>query len=397
MRILICAAEAPLPPANGFRVMLAALISELRSEHDLRILAFVSPDQKAAPQSESDLNLLPRPEKGSPAATLEALRAAARGRPLRAGRLGPHMAAPLSSQLSAFEPDIVHVTSGRLASLGKLLAGRPAVLGALDAMHLNFEARAAVATGLRSRLLRAEVGRVRKFEASEYRRFSHVVVVSESDRAALLEVDPSLDITVIPNGVDVEFFAPDPKATVDPHRIVFTGVMSYAPNILAAEFLAREVFPRVRSDWPEAKLAIVGRAPTPRVRALAALPGVEVTGEVPDIRPWLTGSRVYACLMTNGTGIKNKLLEAMACGLPCVVTPLALQGLDVVAGKQVLVGATAEELAGELNRVLRDDDLAAGLAVQSREHVCSEHDWGAVSLRYVQVWEDARRAHIDES
>jgi polysaccharide biosynthesis protein PslH len=395
MRILICAAEAPLPPANGFRVMLAALASELRREHDLQVLAFLSPDQQALPSDKTDLHLVPRPESRGPAAVLATLNAVAHGRPLRADRLGAPMVEPLLSQLSAFNPDVVHVTSGRLAGLGRVLAGRPAVLGALDAMHLNVEARALVATGLRKRLLRAEVVRVRRFEASEYRRFSDVVVVTEADRAALLEVDSSLNVTVIPNGVDVEFFAPDAEARVDPQRIVFTGVMSYAPNVLAAEFLAREIFPRVSTAWPEARLAIVGRSPTSRVRALADLPGVEVTGEVPDIRPWLSESRVYACPMTSGTGIKNKLLEAMACGLPCVVTPLALQGLDVAAGTQVLVGRNAEEIAREIGRVLGDDDLAARLGSKSREYVCSEHDWSAVARSYLKVWEAAQRSHLE--
>jgi glycosyltransferase involved in cell wall biosynthesis len=392
MRILICAAEAPLPPVNGFRVMLAALTREVRMEHDLRVLAFCSPDQEAPSSDDGDLHLLPRPKGRGPASMLGTMGAALRGRPLRADRLAAPMAGPLQREVREFRPDVVHVTSGRLAGLAPVLARLPSVLGALDAMHLNVEARVLVARGVRKPLLRAEVRRVRKFEADQYRRFDHVVVVSDADRTALLEVDSSLEITVIPNGVDVQFFAPDEHAAVDLNRIVFTGVMGYAPNVLAAEFLAREVFPLVRAERPDARLAIVGRAPSARVSALANLAGVDVIGEVPDLRPWLRESRVYACPMTSGTGIKNKLLEAMACGLPCVATPRALQGLDVVAGKEVLVGTGADELASEIGRVLADDGLARRLGSAGREHVCSQHDWSAVASRYVSVWEGVRLA-----
>src|SRR6266511_2375574 len=318
MRILICASEAPLPPTNGFRLMLTALVRELRRRHDVRVLAILSPDQRSDPGTEQGLRLVPR-------------RKTSRAR----------------------------------------------------------DARALAAAGLRRRLLRSESNRVRRFIAAEYGRFDRLVVVSDPDRDALREVDPSLDVAVVPNGVDVDFYAPDPDATRDPNRIVFTGLMSYAPNVLAAEYLARRIFPRVRATCPHAHLVLAGRAPTPRVRALAELDGVAVTGEVPDIRPWLTGSSVYACPMISGTGIKNKLLEAMACGMPCVATPLALQGLRATSERELLVGRTEEELAGALVRVLGDEELANCLGREARAYACTEHDWQAVARAYEQVYRAA--------
>jgi glycosyltransferase involved in cell wall biosynthesis len=389
MRILICAVEAPLPPINGFRLMLTALTKELRREHEVRVLAFEAPDQEADAADET-IRLVPRPEADRLADVLALARGVVLRRPLRADQLAASLTDPLHAELGQFQPDVVHATSGRLGGLGRLLTGRPSVLAALDAMHVNVAARALLATGLRRQLLRTEVGRVRRFEAGEYGRFGRVVVVSDADRAALLEVNPSLEITVIPNGVDVQFYTPDPRSNQDPKRIVFTGVMSYAPNVLAAEFLAREVFPRIRSERPDARLAIVGRTPAARVSALAGLDGVQVTGEVPDVRPWLTGSRVYACPMISGTGIKNKLLEAMACGVPCVATPRALQGLHVSVGRHVLVGTSAEELARELTRVLDDDKTAGSLGLAAREYVLSEHDWRAAARRYTRVYEEVQ-------
>jgi glycosyltransferase involved in cell wall biosynthesis len=119
---------------------------------------------------------------------------------------------------------------------------------------------------------------------------------------------------------------------------------------------------------------------------------VEVAGEVPDLRIPIRESRVFACPMTSGTGIKNKLLEAMACGVPCVATPLALQGLDVVKGEHLLAGTNADELAREIVSVLANDRLAARLAAAARQYVCTSHDWSAVARAYVTVWQEANSA-----
>ena len=335
------------------------------------------------------MQLLPAPPGGPVRAARRLARATLLRRPLTADALAAALRPPLEEELRRFRPDVVHVSSGRIAALGPLLDDSGSVLAALDAWHANVEAEAERATGLRAHLLRTEAVRVRRFEAREYRGFRRVVVVSDADRDALRAVEPALDPAVIPNGVDAEAFAPRPAGNRDERRIVFTGVMDYAPNIAAAEFLARKIFPRVRSARSDARLAIVGRAPAPPVVALAQVSGVTVTGEVTDVAEWLVESRVYACPMVSGTGIKNKLLEAMACELPAVATPLALQGLRVQPGVHLLVGETEAELAEHLVRLLSDDDDARRLGRAARAYVLAEHDWAAAADAYERVYAEA--------
>jgi glycosyltransferase involved in cell wall biosynthesis len=276
-----------------------------------------------------------------------------------------------------------------LAGLGRLISGVGSVLSAFDAWHLNVDASLAFTKGFRRPLIRAEAQRIRRFEAKEFEQFGRVVVVSEEDKAELMRLNQNLDILVIPNGVDARFFSGNCATRVS-SQIVFVGTMSYPPNIAAASFLARDLLPRVRAVQPGANVVIVGREPHPNVLALAALEGVEVTGEVDDVRPWLQGARVFACPMLSGTGIKNKLLEAMAMECACVVTPLALQGLDVRDGGHVLIGETPEELARHITRVLCDDELARGLARAAGDYVRAKHNWRSVALAYEDVYRSVR-------
>jgi glycosyltransferase involved in cell wall biosynthesis len=366
-------------------VAVSALLEQLRKRHDVRLLGFRMPDQSSA---EDGIRLFAAPTRTRPREIAMMARGWVRGRPLSADLYAAQFRVPLHEELASFGPDVVHVAGSQLGGLGRLLAKRPSVLGAYDARHLNVDAERLVARGLRRRLLQAEMRRVRRFEATEYPFFDRIVMVSEEGKAELKALNPGLEITVIPNGVDADFFHPDQAVSRDRGLILFTGVMDYAPNILTAEFLARRVLPLVRVRKPEARLAIVGRSPAPRVHALATLDGVDVTGEVPDLRPWLRRSRAYACPMLSGTGIKNKLLEAMASELPCVVTPLAMQGMTVTRGVELLVGESENELADLLLEVLEDDETAHRLGLAAREYVRAHHDWRSVALGYERVYRE---------
>ena len=163
---------------------------------------------------------------------------------------------------------------------------------------------------------------MRRWQARAYRPFARVVLVTEDDAREVARLDPSLRTAAIPNGVDAAHFGP--PADTERSGILFTGALDAPANERAALRLAERVLPRVRAAVPDTELTLAGRAPGRRLRELD---GVRVVADVPDLRPYLWSAAVYACPMDSGTGIKNKLLEAMAAQAPCVATPLACQGL----------------------------------------------------------------------
>jgi polysaccharide biosynthesis protein PslH len=395
MRILICASDAPFPPTNtGFRRQLQGLVPELGRRHEVRLIGFRMPDQSTQPAVDADMRIIEFERPNAVENAHDLVLAMIRRRPLRAERRVRGLREPLREELARFQPDLVHVGPGKLAGLKGELEGRPKILMLMDTWHLNVDARAEAATGIRRPLLRADAKRIRRYEASEYRGFDRVVVSNEGDLAELRKRDPTLPFVVIPIGFDASAYAPDPDAVVDPNRIIFHGAMNYAPNVRCVEFLARQVLPRVRVHRPDAQLVIVGRDPAPRVLELEALDGVRVTGEVEDMRAWLTSSRVWAGPFLDGTGIKTKLLEAMAADLPCVVTPLGHRGLDdVTSGDQLLVGSTEDELAAHLLAVLADDELARRIGRSGGEYVRPRYDWDAVGRSYDRLYEEVLSEH----
>jgi len=185
---------------------------------------------------------------------------------------------------------------------------------------------------------------------------------------------PGARTEVLRNGVDLEHFRPDPDYA-EPGRIVFTGVMDYLPNVDGCQWFTRRVFLRLLKDYGDASFDIVGASPAPEVQELARYPNVRVTGFVPDTRTWLREASVAVAPLRIARGIQNKVLEAMAMGLPVVGTTGATQGVEGEPGRHFLVADDEDAFHAALKGLLDAPEEARALGARARAFVEERFDW----------------------
>jgi polysaccharide biosynthesis protein PslH len=239
-----------------------------------------------------------------------------------------------------------------------------------------------------SAVYRREGRALQLYERKVCERSACAVVSTEREAWLARRIAPAARVHVVPNGVDTEYFRPHGKPPQGPPHVIFTGDMSYFPNEEAVIFFARRVLPLIRNEIAGVRFLIVGRNPGRKVHELQALDGVEVTGFVPDVREWLAKAQVAVAPFTIAAGIQNKILEAMAYGLPVVATTRAAQGLSAHVTGLVATGETAEELAAQVVAVLRDSQLAQRKGTDGRRKVTEEYSWATALDRLLQLVEN---------
>jgi glycosyltransferase involved in cell wall biosynthesis len=236
----------------------------------------------------------------------------------------------------------------------------------------------ALIDGRRQRwLYRRELADARRFEAAMVDAYDTVCVPSEVDAAAL----PG-EVVVVPNGVDTARFRP--TAVPSEPTVVFTGTLSWGPNVEGLTWFCTEVLPLVRARVPHVRVDIVGRQPLPEVRELARHPGVSLHADVPTIVPWLAGARAAVVPLRIGSGTRLKALEAMAAGRPVVGTTVGLDGLGLDAGRHALVADDASSFAAAVSDVLLDEALARRLAAEGARYARASFGWDVIGRQFVE-------------
>jgi glycosyltransferase involved in cell wall biosynthesis len=386
MRVLVVTSGHPAR-WDGVSLVLVNQLRILRGRHEVRLFA------SGAPEGGGDTRLegvATRSFGRDMPAALDYARCRILG--LRSGEPThvhwverPGLRRAMVEELAANPPDLVHLHGWGTAQLWRAAGGVPTVHAALDAWGLGYSNR--VMPGWRTVIDRGQRRRVESHERRHYPRSGAVVVVSEADAEYLRAHAPGARIAVIPNGVAA---GPEPAAPVVQPVVGFHGALDTASNRDAALALARDVFPLIRARVPGARLLVVGRHPPAELAALAG-DGVETSGSVDDVRPWLDRMAVYVAPMVSGTGIKNKVLEAMAAGLPVVATPAGLAGIG--GGDGVVAASTPAELADRAVELLHDPSARREAGRLARRRVLERFTWEGNAGALEALWEDvsARR------
>jgi polysaccharide biosynthesis protein PslH len=226
-----------------------------------------------------------------------------------------------------------------------------------------------------------QLDRMLRFERQASSRFDGVLAVSEEDaRVFKEEMQLSNVLGVVPTGVDLDYFQSVPKTASAVPTVVFMGSMDWYANVDGVTWFVEVVWPLVQRQMPQAKFVVVGRKPPPEILALATSGrNIEVTGTVPDVRPFLRGADVIVVPLRIGGGTRLKIYEAMAAEVPVVSTRIGAEGLNVVDGRHVLLADSAEDTASQVLKVLRSPLLAAELARNALEEVARPCSWAAAA------------------
>jgi polysaccharide biosynthesis protein PslH len=297
--------------------------------------------------------------------------------------------------------DVVHVEHLRGVKYALQLKSQfrpgkqiPIVWDSVDSISMLFRQAASTSKSFFGRwLTRFELGRTESYERWLAGQFERVLVTSQIDKNAFLSLQSSgfrkSRITVLPNGVDLDYFFPDNSVTRESDTLVLSGKMSYHANITMALHLVEKIMPIVWQKRSEVQVYIVGKDPPKEVINLGNDPRITVTGTVEDIRPYLRKSAISVTPIMYGAGIQNKVLEAMACATPVVSTTRATSALSIRPGHDLISADEPEAFADAVLCLLANPDLRKKIGEAGRRYVEANHRWSSIVEKLVEVYRES--------
>jgi sugar transferase (PEP-CTERM/EpsH1 system associated) len=376
MRIFFVCRRVPFPPDRGDKIATFNEIRHLSSKHEVHVfcLADGTRDLDNIAGLQDHVASVTAAPVTALTIKLRALKALLGGQSLSVAAFNEaklHVA--IRRKFDELKPDLIMVYSCNVAQFAEHFPGVPRIMqfGDLDSLRWG---QYAERSGLPLKwIYEVEQRRFLAYERHIARNFSHALVHTPIERRDFERLIPGVPVSLVGNGVDLDYFRPggDPKR---PGSLVFTGVMDYFPNVDAVIWFCNKVLPIIQAQIPEASFVICGSRPTAAVRRLAKRRGVTVTGRVPDTRPYLDGAEVFVAPLRMARGIQNKLLEALAMGLPCVASATIWSGV-APAEDGILAAEDSREFAEYVVRLLRNGEFRAEMARKARAAAEANYRW----------------------
>jgi len=399
MRLLVVYRGLPWPYSEGYHLRILHLFSRLAKRHDVHLLALIQDAEQRA-------KLKPLEEQGifSSITLLDVPERSAIGRLMTNIGLTPVSA--FRSEYPGFDKQIAAQTE-KLVSQHKIDAAYvfdpwadlwfrsgaqviPTLLDVCDCRTLFYDRHLdrgglSLAEGLRTRQLRH---RFLAFETFAMKLYPVATAVSPLDQERLQRMHPQGRVELIPNGVDLDMFQPVEGIEEKEGNLILFGNMDFLPNVDAAIHFARDILPLVRARHPKANFTIVGTNPVPEVLTLAGLPGVEVTGRVEDLKPWIQRAAMLVAPMRFGAGIKNKVLESMAVEKPVVTNSTGVEAMHQEVRDLLVIADEDQAFADAVSDLLDDPERRQQLGSHGREVMGRLHSWDAAAKAYERLFEE---------
>jgi glycosyltransferase involved in cell wall biosynthesis len=386
----------PLPTwGSGTRIH--QLARHLSSDHEVTVLSYYGDPSEVevlAPLRDRcrELRLIPAPSEAPITRRARQVRSTASSAPFLAREFySTRMQAAIDSLLAEHPFDIVQIETSQMTCFRLRTDARVV----LNEHNIEYELFGRMHKGERSPIRRAhhrlEEHKVRRFERQWWGRVDGVAVPSRRDELIVRREAPNTPIAVVPNCVDVEYFSPGRDEVEDGH-LVFTGLLTYRPNLDAAQHLVDDILPRIRQRHRDVTLTIVGIGKKSDLDSLRR-PGVSVTGWVADVRPYLRRASVVVAPLRIGAGTRLKVIEGLAMAKPMVSTRVGCEGIDVHPGEHLLVADNPDDFADAVALLLRDRELGRRLGAAGHRLARDHYSWEDAARNLVELYDRLGATH----
>ena len=287
----------------------------------------------------------------------------------------------INFNISVIKPDHIFCQLVRTALYVKDEHSIPKTLDYMDALSKGLERRIKISKFWQKPFVKMEWQRMKRFENLAFEFFSNHIIISSTDRNEIAHIN-NKNIEIIPNGIDTNYYQ---KIITDKiYDLIFIGNLSYVPNIEAAKFISKKIFPLLQQKVPNIKILISGSNPSKKVLRLSN-ENIKVTGWVDDIRETYCSGKVFFAPMSLGSGLQNKLLEAMSLGIPCITSNLCNESLGATHMKNIIIGNSVEQYISQILNILSKPELISEIGKNGREFVNKKFSWDSSNKILIEI------------